>query len=129
MIGAILLAHLVGDYIIQSHWMANVKTQRSIQGWLAAVLHGATYTIPFALITQSWVALLVIGGTHVLIDHWRLARHFIWLRNQFAPKSWRPGHTATGTPDDVPPWLSVWLLFIADNVLHILINVAAVRWL
>jgi hypothetical protein len=37
--------------------------------------------------------------------------------------------TATGYADDVPPWMAVWLLIIADNVLHIAINTAAIVWL
>lgn len=124
-----LLAHLVGDYMIQSHWMANAKTQRNLEGWIAAAVHGVTYTLPFLLITQSWLALLVIGGTHIVIDHYRLARYFVWARNQLGPKKWRPALTATGMPDDAPPWLAVWLLFIADNGIHTLINLAAIWWL
>lgn len=120
------MAHMVGDYLIQSHWMANAKTKQ----WWPAAVHGVTYTLPFVLITQSIVALLVIGGTHIVIDHWRLARYVVWFRNQLAPKAWRPALVeATGTPDSAPVWLSTWLLFIADNILHMLINVAAVVWL
>lgn len=120
------LAHMVGDYLIQSHWMANAKTKR----WWPAILHGVTYTLPFVLITQSPLALLVIGGSHIVIDHWRLARYVVWFRNLFAPKGWRaPLSSPTGTPGDAPDWLAVWLLFIADNILHMLINVAAVVWL
>lgn len=120
------LAHMVGDYLIQSHWMANAKTKQ----WWPAILHGLTYSLPFVLITQSWLALLVIGGTHILIDHWRLARYVVWFRNQLAPRSWRPSLAeSTGTPPEAPVWLSTWLLFIADNILHMLINVAAVVWL
>lgn len=129
MIGAVLLAHLVGDYLVQSHWMANAKTQRDREGWVAAVVHGVTYTIPFVLITQSWLALAIIAGTHVFIDHYRLARYVVWARNQIAPRSWRPELSATGGPADGPVWLHVWLLFIADNTLHLLINVAAIHWL
>lgn len=119
------LAHLVGDYLIQSHWMAVEKTKR----WWPAIVHGVTYTLPFALITRSLLALAVIGGTHIVIDHYRLARHVVWLRNQVAPYAHRPGHTTTGSPASQPDWLAVWLLFIADNVLHALINLAAVLWL
>lgn len=67
----IVLAHLVGDYVIQSHWMATEKTKH----WLPAIVHGVTYTLPHALITQSPLALVVIGGTHIIIDRFRLARH------------------------------------------------------
>lgn len=120
------MAHMVGDYLIQSHWMANAKTKQ----WWPAILHGVTYTLPFVLITQSWLALLVIGGTHILIDHYRLARYVVWFRNQLAPRGWRPSLSEpTGTPPEAPVWLSTWLLFIADNILHVAINVAAVVWL
>jgi len=121
----IVLAHLVGDYLLQSHWMATCKTQR----WWPAVAHGLTYTLPYLLVTQSAWALLVICGTHIVIDRYRLARHVVWLKNQMAPASHRPGHTATGYADDVPPLMAVWLLIIADNTLHLLINAAAVVWL
>lgn len=121
----IILAHLVGDYLLQSHWMATEKVHR----WWPAVAHGLTYTLPYLLITRSPWALLVIAGTHIVIDRYRLAKHVVWLKNQLAPAAYRPGHTATGYSEDVPAWMAVWLLILADNTLHLLINFAAVRWL
>ena len=44
-----ILAHLVGDYILQSHWMAQNKAKQSV----AAAVHAVTYTLPFAFITLS----------------------------------------------------------------------------
>lgn len=120
-----LVAHLIGDYLIQTHWMATEKTKR----WWPAIAHAVTYGIPFLLLTQSIAALSVIIGTHAVIDRHRLARYVVWAKNQVAPKSHRPSLTATGYPDDTPPWLAVWLLIIADNVLHIVINTAAIMWL
>lgn len=114
-----IVAHLVGDYILQSHWMATEKTKNSV----AAAVHAVVYTLPFLLITQSVAALAVICGTHFVIDRWRLARFVVWLKNG----PWKP-ITATGYPDDVPPWLAVWLLIFADNTIHLLINGAAI-WL
>ena len=35
----------------------------------------------------------------------------------------------TGYAADKPPWLTVWLLIIADNTMHVLINGAALEWL
>lgn len=112
-----IVAHLVGDYIIQSHWMATEKTKRS----LAAGVHAVTYTLPFLLITLNPWALAIICGTHFLIDRFRLARFVVWLKNGA-----RGPVTNTGYPDDTPVWLSVWLLIIADNVLHILLNGVAI---
>ena len=124
-IGAILLAHLVGDYLLQTEYMANAK----LKSWLWASLHGFVYTLPFIFITQSLPARLVIGGTHAIIDRYRLARYVVWFRNQITPKGQRYALTATGTSGNTPPFIAVWLLFIADNILHLLINLLAVMYL
>lgn len=141
MIGAVLLAHLVGDYLIQSDWMATQKVKR----WWPAVVHGVSYTLPFVLLTQEPAALAVIAGTHVVIDRFRLAKYVVWLKNWVAPVRVRRGTTSririesynppwsecnvTGYPNNRPIWLTVWLLFIADNTIHLLINVAAIAHL
>lgn len=122
----ILLAHLVGDYLLQTHHQAVEKTKH----WGPAVAHGLTYTLPYALVTQSWAALAVIAGTHMVIDRYRLARYVVWAKNLPAPAAFRaPLSSPTGYPSDTPPWLAVWLLILADNTLHLLINTAAVVWL
>lgn len=126
LIAAILVAHLVGDYLLQSHWMAVEKVNK----WLPAIVHGIVYTLPFLFITQSIPALLVIAGTHVVIDHYRLAKHISWFKNQFGPKNYRPKDLSNnGYAEEVPGWMSVWLMIITDNTVHILINIAAVMWL
>lgn len=121
-----LVAHGVGDYLLQSHWMATRKTSSSV----AAAAHVATYTLPFVFLTQSIPALALIAGTHFLIDRYRLARFVVFLKNHIAPRSaWPQAVTATGYDADVPPWLAVWLLIIADNILHVLINAAVLAWI
>lgn len=130
-----LVAHAVGDYVLQSDWMANEKTRRH----LAAAVHALTYTLAFALLTRSPIALAVIAGTHFAIDRWRLARYVVWAKNFARPgfgretlatlaADWRRC-SATGYPPDRPVWLTTWLLIIADNVLHVCCNAAALRWL
>jgi hypothetical protein len=122
------VAHLFGDYVFQTHYMATQKTSR----WLPAVLHGITYTIPFLIATHSLAALLVIGITHIIIDRYRLARHLMWFKNQFAPKDFRPDRSTlktTGFPAETPVWLSTWVMIIADNSVHIAINFAAIIFL
>lgn len=125
-----VLAHAIGDYILQSHWMATEKTKNSV----AAAVHAVTYTLPFLFITQAVVPLAIICGTHFLVDRFRLARYVVWLKN--GPMRWSAEEgeycmkhlTATGYQDDVPPWLSVWLLIIADNILHVAINGLALKY-
>jgi hypothetical protein len=145
-----LVAHAVGDYVLQSDWMASEKTKRSV----AALAHALTYALPFLFLSASPAALAVIAGTHFIIDRWRLARYVVWAKNFLSPPTrhvpihlpspevlfdgkleprewWHPWSecSATGYHKDRPPWLTVWLLIIADNVMHVLCNAAALRWL
>lgn len=152
-----LLAHAIGDYILQSDWMAMEKTKRS---W-AALCHVVTYAVPFLFFRPSWLALAVIVGTHFVIDRWRLARFVVWAKNFLAPAErmvlvavedvrvsvhgissvtgnqykfvrTNPRWTecrATGYSPETPAWLAVWLLIIADNIMHVFINGLALRYL
>lgn len=142
-----LVAHAVGDYVLQSQWMASEKTRQSV----AAAAHAAVYSMTFLVFSPSPAAFAVIAGTHFAIDRWRLARYVVWAKNWLAPWPWcsgcnivgcglgrkhhrlRPAPwsecSATGYPPDVPPWLATWLLIIADNTLHMLLNAMALRWL
>lgn len=124
--GSQLVAHAVGDYVLQSHWMAVEKGR----GWWAAALHGASYTVPFLLLTHSPIALLVIGTSHALVDRYRVAKYVVWARNTLGGFSapWEEC-SATGMPLEVPSYLSAWLVIIVDNVIHVLINAAVIRWL
>lgn len=127
-IGAIILAHLIGDYLLQSHWMATQKVTR----WWPAFVHGVTYTLPFLFITQSPLALIFIAGTHMVIDRYRLAKHLSFAKNFMAPKSYWPNwkdSKATGYPSETPAWMAVWLMIILDNSLHLVLNLIAVLWL
>jgi hypothetical protein len=150
-----LLCHAIGDYILQSHWMATEKTKKS----LAAAIHAVFYFIPFLFLHPSKPAILVIVGSHFLIDRYRLARFVVFAKNFLAPRDsvirittpntgeiqgeggsftqlqirrnwlkWEDSQ-ATGYPSDVPPWLSFWLLIAADNILHIVINGLALTYL
>jgi len=121
-----LVAHVVGDYLLQSEWMAARKTSQS----KAALVHCLFYLIPFLFITQNPYTLAVIGGSHFVLDRWHLAKYVIWLKNRPWPgsDSWYERST-TGFPPDTPPWLAGWLLIIVDNTLHVLINGVAIHYL
>lgn len=144
-----ILAHLIGDYILQSDWMANEKTKRSV----AAAAHAVTYALPFLFFRPSIAAFAFVVVTHFVIDRWRLARFVVWAKNFIAPRRGlcalpKEGQSAscdgrcpqrrnlpwsectvTGYPPDRPVWLTVWLLIIADNTLHLICNGLALRWL
>jgi len=121
-----LVAHAVGDYLLQSEWMAREKTKRSI----AALVHCAFYVLPFLFITRNVYTLAVIGGTHFIIDRWHLARYVAWLKNRPWPGSapWSECST-TGFHPDTPAWMAAWLVVIIDNIMHILINGLAITYI
>jgi hypothetical protein len=116
-----VLLHFVGDYLLQSNWMASEKLKR----WWPAFLHALSYTLPFLLLTQNILALLIIGGTHAVIDRYRLAKHIVFAKNFLAPRKYWPSwedSKKTGYPNSTPIWLATWLMIIADNMIHIIIN-------
>jgi len=105
-----LLAHLFGDFILQSDWMAQNKTKRS---W-PCLVHALLYSLCFVPLCWQvviyryswerfdsfylerlhgqahhfhWLALLVIFSTHFLIDRFRLARYVVWAKNWLGPKT------------------------------------------
>ena len=150
-----IFAHVVGDYVLQSHWMATEKTKKSV----AALAHVICYGLPFLFIRPSLAAMVTIICTHFVIDRWRLARFAVYAKNFLAPRDtmvqvmvpssdeaasltglvcrmtivehWHKWAdcSATGYHKDVPPWLAVWLLIIVDNAMHIGINALALRYL
>lgn len=124
-----ILCHFLGDYILQSDWMASKKTT-DIK---VALVHGIMYTLPFLFISTSIIALTVICITHTIIDRYRLARYIVWAKNFLAPKSeWTKPFSecqATGSSADKPAFIAVWLLIITDNIMHVIINNLALRYL
>lgn len=123
-----LVCHAIGDYLVQSHWMATEKVKR----WWPALVHAVSYGLVFLVLRPSLPALVVIIVTHAVIDRYRLARWVVWAKNSaFCPAGYRHEFNPPGKPfpDDCPPWLGTWLVIIADNTIHVLINTAALRWL
>ena len=120
------IAHALGDYILQSDWMAREKYRNTV----AALCHVVFYTLPFLFLTQNPWTLVVIAGTHFVIDRWRLARHLAWIKNRAWPGS-RPWAECadTGYPPDMPAYASMWLLIIVDNIMHIIINGLAITYI
>ncbi len=109
-----LLAHLIGDYVLQSEWMAMNKTKRS---W-PALVHVFFYTIPFFFLTTDIFDLILISGTHFLIDRFSIAKHIASLRDYICPiKLW-----FVKKEDNKPVWLGFWLNVIIDNTMHLVIN-------
>ncbi len=149
-----LLAHLIGDYVLQNHMMANKKTIPTAEGWRWATLHAVLYSIPF-LCFVPLLGTLIIGGTHLIIDHYRLASYWceFWgigctgtlstrllLEENEHPEKLEDGAIAAVRYADghvhkrligvlpAPPYLRAWLGILVDNIAHICINTAVIAY-
>jgi hypothetical protein len=147
-----LLAHLFGDYVLQSDWMALNKKKPGWRGEVACLMHAWSYTIPFVLLTNSVQALFIIGFTHFIIDRGYLAPWLTWLKNFMAlrwlpacdcdeetecnkcgtlitNRTWKECKTNFGFDPSRPFSVVFPVSVVIDNTLHLLINYGALRWL
>jgi len=112
----LLAAHLIGDWIIQTAWMANEKSKH----FAPLLVHVASYYIfTFGALylagvdfTKAFWATLFLAVTHALLDNRRF--EFWWLRRikKVAEK-------------DVP----VWLLLGVDQSFHLILLFLVSFWL
>jgi hypothetical protein len=106
-----LLLHLIGDYLLQSGWMAANKAKSHF----AAFVHALVYSLPFILICPS------LNAKRVAI-----------VKNYLAPRKHWPKNgdlSDFGYHKCTPEFLAMWLLIITDNTLHLLINFVALKYL
>lgn len=137
-----ILCHFLGDYVLQSRWMASEKTRSHVP----ALAHVLTYGLIFwVALHPSALALAIIVGTHFAIDRWRLARFVVWAASYLSPPrirdtpnphcdTWevvwpwvRPWSecSRTGSPPEVPDHIAFWVMVIVDNALHLACNTLA----
>jgi len=90
MVAQLLITHLVGDFLLQNHWM-----QRKAQSSFVCSAHVAAYSVPFILLSVfgdlAWWQFALIVGQHWLQD--RFALHLKWMRliKQTTPEQWPMG--------------------------------------
>ena len=113
-----LLLHLLGDYVLQNNWMANNKKNSLIP----CLVHCILYSLPFLLIT-SWSVVLVILGTHMILDGTNVLTRLMAWKNRAKTLDY------FGCKEGTPPWLSLWLLIIVDNTFHLAINYFVIKYL
>ena len=96
-----IIAHLVGDYLLQNDWMAGGKKRSP----LICTVHVLCYLIPFLFIGLQWWQIVLIGLQHWMQD-----------RNDFALK-WMK---LAGQQKFSQPPLAPWSIIVVDNTFHLL---------
>lgn len=151
-----LILHLWGDYLLQSSWMANNKTKAwlpaivhatiyslpflLIGSWLAVLVIWSTH----AVIDRFRLARYLCWAKDAIALPIKKTGTYIRFANPANPdsgyeipwsewvwegrKPWREC-AGTGYSQEVPVWLSTWLMIIADNTLHLTINYLALKYL
>lgn len=106
----LILAHLIGDFLLQNHWMAVNKEHH----WLPLILHSGVYTIIIWIISYlsfaglSWTGTVLIFASHLFLDK----RTFV---------NWWSEHI-TGLQKNNYSWLRT----IADQTFHLIILAIAI---
>jgi hypothetical protein len=95
-----LIAHLVGDFLLQNDWMANGKRESS---WICTV-HVGLYMAPFLLLNLYWWQLVLIASQHWIQDRTKIVLWYLKLfgKNEF-----------TTTP------MAPWSMIVTDNIFHL----------
>ena len=126
----LVLSHFIGDFILQSHYIA----ERKLKNFLVCVLHVLLYIIPFYfLVSANWKFLFVVAAAHLLIDFFRVAEYLSWIKNVlFNPKilildkaelhRYNLQNCKFGYPKDVPEHVAFWLMIAVDQILHVSTN-------
>lgn len=117
-LGLFYVFHKVGDYMLQTSYMALNK----YRSWDAAIYHAIAYTSIHVFLTHDIPDLLFIGITHLLIDRYRLAA--LWVA--FINKHWHLCRNWEWIKQKplVPPEV----VLENDQVMHLICNAIALFW-
>lgn len=105
----LLIGHLIGDFLLQTGWMAKYKATK----WLPLLTHVSVYTAVIAVLGTfsgglSLTALAIVFFGHILLD--RKTFVMFWVQRV---------QTAKG-PE------KVWLSIVADQIFHIILLAIAI---
>lgn len=106
---SVILAHFVGDFLLQTHEQAvKKKTSNLFCGF-----HVVCYIVPFLMCGLAWWQLLLIAAQHFIQDR---TNFVVWFMK------------AKGSAGFIEPPMGPWSIIVTDNILHIL-WIAFVVWL
>ncbi|GAB6275345.1 MAG: hypothetical protein STSR0004_22100 [Peptococcaceae bacterium] len=99
----LLVGHLVGDYLLQTRWMAEKK----VSMWPPLLVHGAVYTAAVTLLALLAGRLLPLSAIALIFfSH-------IFLDNRFFVEFWTKKVTRAENTE--------WLKIMVDQTWHIVI--------
>jgi hypothetical protein len=133
-----LILHGIGDYFFQTDYQALNKKKKGLHGLWQCLKHCITYSLPFLLI-GSWKAVLVIFITHFIVDRTNIVAYALAIKNNV--KKWQDCKDNDMMEEQVydisnfgfglerPFPITIWLYIICDNLIHIICNYLALKYL
>ncbi|MDQ0430645.1 hypothetical protein QOZ98_003524 [Planomicrobium stackebrandtii] len=105
----LLIGHLIGDFLLQTSWMAKYKATK----WLPLLTHVSVYTAVIAVLGilsggLSLPALAIIFFGHIILD--RKTFVMFWVQRVQTAKGPEKG----------------WLSIVADQIFHIILLAIAI---
>lgn len=110
-----LIGHLIGDFVLQTDWIAEWKKRPGWGGVAVCVLHASLVTGCVA-VCAGWtnpVALALAWLQHFLPDRGALVSRWMNVAGHWAPPRERP----------------VWALILYDQLWHVIWLWAIARWI
>ena len=104
----ILIGHLIGDYVLQTDWMASNKKRWDLIGWLSCIIHCLVWTLSISFMVgfKTLDVIILLFLSHLIIDKTNIVKFYL---NTFR----------------IMPEPDLWKIIIVDNTFHLLI----VYWL
>jgi len=91
MLAQLIICHLIGDFLLQNHWMQTKSTSSFV-----CSIHVVCYSLPFVALLLRFGELQWWMLAAILCEHWmqdRFALHLKWMRfyKQTTPDKWPVG--------------------------------------
>jgi len=96
-----IFAHLIGDYLLQTDWMAAGKKRSSA----ICAVHVLAYMIPFLFCGLEWWQQVIIAVQHFAQDR---TGFIVWLMK------------IKGSEKFSQPPMGPWSIIVTDNIIHVL---------
>ena len=114
-----LFGHLIGDYLLQSKWMALTKARPGAEGFKACTIHVAIYTVAVCALvgTLSPLFALAVFVPHWIIDRWSLASP--WLK-MIRGRTFEDALANTTTSREFDIAFTAIVYTVTDNTMHAL---------
>jgi hypothetical protein len=118
----LVLAHVVGDFVLQNERMVSAKTDDGVRGLLGIVAHAAMVglaliPVGFAFGAPGWTVVVLVTLTHGFVDRLKVILTRRAEADAIASAASRPGDTRAILG---PAWTPMpGALFILDQLVHL----------